>query len=761
MAAASFSSTTTSSHTLSAENAQLPITDLHPSSGPALISTLSASPHSFLQPPPSLHSAALVLAKRYLDPLASAVTDAQSIRQQDARRKRKRGSVEVSGPAQPSQPLQLNRIYLDGLAIGQVWEQARRVLDAATDQVEHSFPEVLREHEATASTPAILKNGSSSAAQHLKALRFGQDGFEHAGSEGDSDEDGEMEPPDEHDAIENLGGPDFHTLEEKDWSDADEVDEGASDLREEHSGPDSNQDEPGEDFVEDPNGLNDGFFSIDAFNKQSEFMERQDAAGAPLDDDASEEEIDYDADPMATQSSIDARTGRDGADVGIDDDEDGPIFGNADLNAPEGDSDQDMDDMEEAKAGANAFDNTNSILYNDFFEPPPRKVSKTGRPSKHTRDVNAKAERDQLRSRDDNVDMQRTMDAVRRDLFEDDLSADGEDIQDADTAGLDPSKPQSRRSTHERRQAKLAEEIRSLEAANVAKREWTLSGEARAADRPLNSLLEEDLDFERTGKPVPVITAAVSEGIEEMIKRRILAQDFDEVIRRRPDDLANPASTRRGRFELDDSKPQQSLAEMYEEEHLRKVDPEGHKDKRDEKLEKEHAEIERLWTDVCGKLDALTSWRYKPKPPKPSVSIVADVPTVAMEDARPTAAVGSNGGGLGANSMLAPQEIYAPGKESMSKGEVVPKSGVPVAKEEMSRDQKVRRRRREKERLKKQHGGKDKDGKQDKKSKEKTEVIGALKKGGVKVIGRKGEIRDVEGKKVREQQGRGGSGFKL
>ena len=61
-----------------------------------------------------------------------------------------------------------------------------------------------------------------------------------------------------------------------------------------------------------------------------------------------------------------------------------------------------------------------------------------------------------------------------------------------------------------------------------------------------------------------------------------------------------------------------------------------------------------------------------------------------MEDARPTA-----GGEVAGASMLAPQELYKPGQEK-NNAEIVTKSGMPVSREEMSREQKLRRRRREK-----------------------------------------------------------------
>jgi U3 small nucleolar RNA-associated protein MPP10 len=271
--------------------------------------------------------------------------------------------------------------------------------------------------------------------------------------------------------------------------------------------------------------------------------------------------------------------------------------------------------------------------------------------------------------------------------------------------------------------------------------------------------LDQDLDFERTGKPVPVITAEVSESIEELIKRRILAQEFDEVIRRRPDSLT-PANTRRGAFELDDSKPQQSLAEMYEEEHVKNNNPDTYISIADEKIQKEEKEIEALWKDVSAKLDALSSWHYKPKPAAPSLTVVSDVATIAMEDAQPTTAAGINGG----DSMLAPQEIYKAGKEkeAIEKGEIVPKSGAPVARQEMTREEKLRRRRREKERIKKRGGEEIGNRAESKKTKGKREMVGDLKKGGVRVIGKKGELRDVDGNKVMGEKALNGAvGFKL
>ena len=506
--------------------------------------------------------------------------------------------------------------------------------------------------------------------------------------------------------------------------------------------------EPKGTFHPDKNGLNDGFFSIDDFNRQSQFLEQQDARGENDGAASDEEDVDWDVDPLAaTLSHNTGRMPKGEVMEESEDEEDGPTFGNVDLNAP-GISD---DDDEYSASGVQlddigAMNNTNDIKYADFFAPPLSKASKTSR-----RRALPKTQPPPQNTTDD--DVQRTISAVRRDIFEDDLTSNEDEA---------PFDANDRRSSHQRRQAALTAEIRRLEAASVAKRDWTLSGEARAADRPINSLLEEDLDFERAGKPIPVITQEVSEDIEALIKRRIIARQFDEVIKRRPGNLlTRNADVRRGRFELDDSKPQQSLAEVYEAEHLKAADPEGYTDKRDEKLKREHAKIEEMWKDVSAKLDALSSWHYKPKPPSASINVVADVPAISIEDARP-----AGGGEVAGQSMLAPQEVYKPGEEKRNKEEVIKKgSGLPVGRQEMTRDEKVRRRRREKERIRKAGGltpakG---SGSRSNKAVERKGLIGDLRKGGVGVIGKKGEIRDVGGKPVRGHGavGQGAGGYKL
>ncbi|KAF4979823.1 hypothetical protein FZEAL_4039 [Fusarium zealandicum] len=686
--------------------------------------------HSFLQPTAAIPTDSLSLVKHTLEGFASQVGDEQQERlKENRKRKRAIGSKD--------DVLKMRKVYIDGFETGQVWQQAKRIIGGVLKYSEEALAELQERDE-------VVVNGVG--ADGPKLLEFGEDGFEvDSDDEVVSDEDVSGEDDDEQSLDQEV----LEDGQEDEWEDEDGVEEEGDEAKDDYEDDDDEADGPAGEYVEDPDGLNDGFFSIDDFNRQTQWFEDQDNKGDPYTDQASDdEEINWDADPMAPTKagSKPSKAAPEELAEGEEDDseDDGPTFGDMALDAPEGDSEDEAMDMDEAADDEGMESNANDVFYKDFFAPPAKKFNGS-KPRK-----GAKFEPKQP----DAADVERAMADVRRDLFDDE--SEQEDSEDA-LSDVSAGDPKSRRSAHERRQAKLAEEIRKLEAASVAKREWALSGEAAAVDRPVNSLLEKDLDFEHVGKPVPVITPEVTEGIEELIKRRILAQEFDEVIRRRPDTEGIPAGTRRGLLELDDSKATKGLAEMYEEDHVKNADPDNYVSQSDEKLQREEKDVEALWKDVSARLDSLSSWHYKPKPAAPALSVVADVATVSMEDAQPATAQGV----AGESSRMAPQEVYRAGAtDSAAQGEVVTKAGLPVARQEMSREDKARRRRREKERVRKA-GGVDGGKVVSKRAKMQRDTIADLKKGGVKVINRKGEITDVDGKKAKKVKVVSSGNYKL
>ncbi|RMZ89980.1 hypothetical protein DV736_g2791, partial [Chaetothyriales sp. CBS 134916] len=556
-----------------------------------LLAQLAQRPQAVFEPTPALAESAFALVKELLDPLATEISDAQRARRSENKKKRKRQEHENE-----QQVLQLRKVHIEGAAVRQVWEQARRILDAACDEIERELPQDdAREVEENGKDPDSAEGED--------------DDLEHDFQEEDEDEE-------EHDKRLDDDQEETDELSEYDMDEEDieaiEDQNGLSEEEEEHE-PDS--------YVADVHGLNDGFFSIDDFNKQSQFLEQMDARG------------DHD-----------------------------------NLNAPDSDNENDNDeDASDVDGAMPAFNNTNNIKYADFFEPPPKKLSKTKRmralpktqpPKASTGSRNSEIEDDL------DADLQRAMDDVHRDIFasESEGSSNEEDSDEADGPAT------KNMSTHEKQRAKIAAEIRRLEAANVAKRDWTLSGEARAVDRPVDSLIEEDLDFERVGKPVPVVTTETTEEIEALIKRRIIAREFDEVIRRRPDAIGSASDTRRGRFEIDDRKAETGLADMYEQERLKSTDP-NYVDKRSAVTKKQHAEIDKLWKEVNYQLDLLSNLHFKPKRVELEIKTVEDKPTISMEDARPVGEVGE--------SMLAPQEVYKAGdQEGAKKSKQEEKKGI-------------------------------------------------------------------------------------
>lgn len=676
----------------------------------ALNSALSNSPHDFLQSTSALHAASLMVAKQFLDPLAASVV---------ASKKNKRRNNNVV----------LDRIYLDGFDAEQVWEQVRQLVGEVEESLD--LPKSLIEATAGAlvAVPKLVENIKKRKAIHLEY----SDADTAVGSEEDSEEEEEVEEEEEEEEREEEDEGEEEGEEEEDWEDeemggvrhgedgtepdnedVEDVelhDADLDELNELDAEEEGCHEKPVEIFVQDVHGLNDGFFAIDDFNRQTEMFEQMDYIGDVAE---SDEEIDYNADPQQIKISHSTDS----------DDE---------VEKEDGYLDESLDDDQ----------NANDIMYADFFAPPPKKGLSVSQQKK----LAWRTEAPKLSEGDKQQEWERVqsdMARANRDLFDDEFSED-------EAEGSDPAK---RKSAYERRQSDLAEKIRKLELENVSKKKWTLIGEARASQRPLNSLLEEDLDFERIGKPVPVITQEVKEEIEDVIKRRILAGDFDELQKRDP--LYVSSEFRRGRIELDDSKPQSSLAEVYEREHLQSIDPNGHPNVKDEKLCKEYEEISLMFSNITKKLDALSSWHYTPKPPKPSISIVSDAPAISMEEAQPTA--GGGGGAAAEASMLAPQDIYNPIKDRKavprfsSVKEVVGKSGAPVSVAEMTTEEKRRRRKQKKERQRKSnaaagktHGGKAKEGSE-------RDVLDILKKGGVKFIGKRGEKTDVQGKELKEKK---------
>ncbi|KAL7315303.1 U3 snoRNP protein, variant 2 [Mucor circinelloides] len=394
---------------------------------------------------------------------------------------------------------------------------------------------------------------------------------------------------DEEDAEEH--GLDF--MDQDAETDQEEDDE---EMQEHGSDDDSEDDEAIDpEVVETPKSskktseVDDEFFNLDEFNKWTDKQEELDMMSDREDQD---DEFDFDKD--------------------LDEQED---------------SDEDEDDTEAAT----------EMLYEDFFGEKPRMNAKPYTPKKKIeyKEELVDSEEEEEEEEVDEEDEDEQQDGPVRDLF----GADDSDAEEQDG---------EEQSAFQKQQARLQAQIEEFEDENIQDKHWTLRGEATAKARPVNSLLEEDLEFEHANKPVPVITQESTNTLEEMIKKRILDNMFDDV-ERKVDPTLRPFIPSK-RVEISDEKAKQSLADMYEDDFVRKQAGQEKKDARDEALEKEHDEISDMFKTLCHKLDALSNFHYTPKAAKPEMTIVSNSAAISMEEVTPV--------NVSDATLLAPEEVY-------------------------------------------------------------------------------------------------------
>ncbi|KAF3907338.1 hypothetical protein ABW20_dc0106850 [Dactylellina cionopaga] len=432
--------------------------------------------------------------------------------------------------------------------------------------------------------------------------------------------------------------------------------------------------------------LNDEFFSLEKFNLETERLERTDELGrlgGELDIG-----INWHADPGEQINGSESSGGEDIATIG---------------------------------------GSKREVMYADFFAPPDGDLSELDLRSSNELWRSHPMASD-LGSNSDIVDM---MEGVQRDLFED-LAADQLQRDQSHSSDDSPHRPVTKSSSHQKVQAQLRDQIRNLEKQNINKQEWTLSGETDSQQRPFNSLLQEDLDFERIGKPVPVVTQDTTTRLEDVIKARILAERFDEIQRR---SLEFKERFHRRATELDDSKSGMGLADAYEKDQLAKIDLANQLDTPIAKLNILKNEITELFSMASEQLDALSSWHFTPKVPKSTLSVVQDTRTIGMEEAN----INIGSFLVSDTTTLAPQEVYNPASTEHQLMGIVKTSGIPVSTLEIERSHRAKERRRRKKTIlmsKKDDGTPSK----------RKELLKTLQDGNVSIIREDGQPTSISGK---------------
>lgn len=216
-------------------------------------------------------------------------------------------------------------------------------------------------------------------------------------------------------------------------------------------------------------------------------------------------------------------------------------------------------------------------------------------------------------------------------------------------------------STFEKSQIRLKKTIKNLEQENIGEKKWAMKGEVSSKARPMNSLLEEDLEIEQASKPAPVIDEVSTQTLDEMIIQRIKDEAWDDVVRKAP-----PKDTQfdpNRRFEMNDEKSKKSLAQIYEEDYQRQAAIKAPSTEKDLALKKQHDEIDGLFTNLCTQLDALSNYHYAPKDATLELTIIplANVPAISLEDVTPA--------NVSEAMLAAPKEVYD-GKIAKSQAEM-------------------------------------------------------------------------------------------
>ncbi|KAJ1837250.1 U3 snoRNP protein, partial [Coemansia sp. RSA 2708] len=267
---------------------------------------------------------------------------------------------------------------------------------------------------------------------------------------------------------------------------------------------------------------------------------------------------------------------------------------------------EDEDDDEDGDGSDDGEKRADEMMYADFFKPPKslkrdqtKEVSKK-RFKRVKFDVGTAGSEDE----DDDDDEDEESDAGSSEANEPTNLFDDDDESNAVAS--------DGKSEFERRQEKLQGLISKLEDEAVAEKHWAMIGEVGSNVRPKNSLLAEDLDFDHMQKPVPVVTQDATASLEDVIKRRILNEEWNDVERKK-DIQAKPF--RPSEFiALDDKKSKKSLAEEYEAEYMAQKTGDDFVPENDAKLAEKHQDINSQMRNLFTQLDSLSHFHFAPKP---------------------------------------------------------------------------------------------------------------------------------------------------
>ena len=241
---------------------------------------------------------------------------------------------------------------------------------------------------------------------------------------------------------------------------------------------------------------------------------------------------------------------------------------------------------------------------------------------------------------------------------ESDSDDEMEDMKGPSEAGLGDEESESAKgkSSDKRKLSKDEEKLRQqteeLEQELIDEKPWQMRGETKSMSRPVNSLLEGTPEFEMAGKQAQTITVEHTIDLEEAIKKRILAEDWDDVVPRELPDIG--WNKKRGEApEVSQEKSKLGLGELYEREYLKKaVGYDKDADEKQTEKDKAKEEMKQLFANLCSKLDALSNYHFAPRPIADEAEArPVTVPAIAMEEVLPLHVSDARG--------VAPEEVFA------------------------------------------------------------------------------------------------------
>ena len=139
-------------------------------------------------------------------------------------------------------------------------------------------------------------------------------------------------------------------------------------------------------------------------------------------------------------------------------------------------------------------------------------------------------------------------------------------------------------------------------------------GEARASERPKDSLLEVHLDFNTATKLPPTITKEVTSAIDALIKQRVLDELFDDPVLQQEGKKRKKLGNDQ---EMDFNKSNKGLGEMYGEDLQKKLLAANSESFLETQLSGPDAplkrEIEEISKSLFNNLDTLSNFHFTPK----------------------------------------------------------------------------------------------------------------------------------------------------